>query len=61
MASPATRITVEHKDPWLVVTIERRRIRHLYLTPDDAELLARMLLRELPELTVAKLTGRRAG
>ena len=48
------RITISRDRDWIVVTLNRRRVRHIYLTPDDAELLVRLLQPELPELTTAQ-------
>lgn len=48
------RITIERQYDRLLITIERRRPRVFSLSLDEAELLDRLLRRELPELTVTR-------
>jgi hypothetical protein len=56
LADQGPRITVERPEPdRLLITIERRRQRVFSLSLDEAELLDRLLRRELPELTVRRV------
>ena len=47
-------IKIEHDGDWLVIVVERKRVRRFYLTITEAAELAALLGRELPEVTTRR-------
>ena len=54
--SPAdTRVSVARSGEFLILQIDRgRRVRHLFLRPDEAAMVVAVLQAELPPVTVRK-------